>query len=279
MVSLPADATHFVNCHGRIEMTDCLFENQLDDATNIHGVYAQITRKLSINEIECRMVHPAQRGFDFIVPEEKLELVHSASLETYAELLVQGVQRLNDEYTRVTLKESLPTECKEGDAVASSQSYPDVLIQNCVLQKNRARGFLLGSRGKILVQDNTFHIPGAAILLEGDARYWFEQAGVRDLTIRDNIFRNCNFGVWGNAAIDVGAGIDPSERTRSLYNRNILIEGNRFEAFDHHSLISMYSIDGLMIRRNTIIQTSAYPPRPGEKPVFDIFDSSNVHID
>nr|AIA93734.1 CAZy families GH110 protein [uncultured Shewanella sp.] len=38
VVSLTADATHFVNCRGKIEMTDCLFENQKDDATNVHGL-------------------------------------------------------------------------------------------------------------------------------------------------------------------------------------------------------------------------------------------------
>jgi hypothetical protein len=41
----------------------------------------------------------------------------------------------------------------------------------------------------------------------------------------------------------------------------------------------MYSIDGLMIRRNTITRTSAYPPRQGEKPLFEIVDSSNVQIE
>ena len=38
MISITADATHYVNCGGYIRMIDCVFENQKDDATNIHGM-------------------------------------------------------------------------------------------------------------------------------------------------------------------------------------------------------------------------------------------------
>ncbi|MCX6937955.1 MAG: right-handed parallel beta-helix repeat-containing protein, partial [Verrucomicrobia bacterium] len=42
VTSITADATHFVNCRGKITMVDCLFEVQKDDATNVHGLYAKI---------------------------------------------------------------------------------------------------------------------------------------------------------------------------------------------------------------------------------------------
>jgi Right handed beta helix region len=278
MVSLPADATHFVNCRGQIEMTDCLFENQLDDATNIHGIYAQMSRIVSAREFECRLVHPAQRGFVVAFPGNKLEFVRGDSLDTYAEASVRWCESLNDEYTRIALDGPVPSGAQVGDAIAVAESYPDVMIRSCIIQKNRARGLLLGSRGKILIENNTFHTPGAAILLEGDARYWFEQAGVRDLTIRKNRFKNCNFGVWGKAAIDVGAGIDPLKRPTSRYNRNVRIEENQFEVFDHYPIVSMYSVDAVTIRQNSITRTTAYPARPEAKPLFDITDSSHVDV-
>ena len=75
--------------------------------------------------------------------------------------------------------------------------------------QGKARGLLLGSRGRIVVEDNYFHIAGAAILFEGDANYWFEQSGVRDVVIRGNLFENGNYGCpsWGAACIAVGSGI------------------------------------------------------------------------
>jgi hypothetical protein len=277
MVSLTADATHFVNCTGRIAMTNCLFENQLDDATNIHGLYAQVSKRISSQEIEVKLVHPQQRGVDFIVPGGQLEFVHGDSLVTFGEARVESVARINGQYTRVKLAALLPEELHEGDAVASVAPGPDVLIKNCVIRGNRARGLLLGSRGKIVVEDNVFHTPGAAILMEGDARYWFEQAGVRDLMIRRNRFEDCNFGVWGKAVIEVGAGIEPSKRAANRYNRNIRIEDNQFRVFDGGRFVTAYSVDGLTFRMNHVESNAAYPApaKPG-KP-FDITDS--VHIE
>lgn len=44
MISITADATHYVNCGGYIRMIDCTFENQKDDATNIHGLYMAVEK-------------------------------------------------------------------------------------------------------------------------------------------------------------------------------------------------------------------------------------------
>ena len=278
MVSITADATHFVNCTGRIAMTHCLFENQKDDATNIHGIYAQVARQFAPNGIEVRLVHPQQLGFDFIVPKERLELVHGPSMITYGDATVKSVDRVNKEYTRVTFTAALPKELKAGDVVASAQTGPEVLIANCTFRNNRARGLLLGSRGKTIIEDNVFHTPGSAILFEGDARFWFEQAGVRDVTIRRNRFENCNYGVWGKAAIEVAAGIDISQRAQSRYNRNITIEDNLFKVFDGGRIVLAYSVDGLTIHKNKIERTTEYPPsRPALEP-FDIKDSNNVSL-
>ena len=276
IVSITADATHFVNCSGKITLSHCLFENQKDDATNIHGIYARIARKLAPEVIEVQLIHPQQYGFDFIVPGGKLELVHGRSLVTYGEAVVKSVERVNKEFTRVTLAERLPDECIIGDVVAGNDGYPETWIHDCVIRCNRARGILLGSRARMVIEDNVFHTPGAAILLEGDGRFWYEQAGVRDLVIRKNLFDNCNFGVWGKATIEVGAGIEKDCRATSRYNRNILIEDNRFRTFGSGPLVQMYSVDGLTIRNNRLEKTEAYPSRPGNAQPFDIVDSDNV---
>lgn len=65
----------------------------------------------------------------------------------------------------------------------------------------------------MVIEDNYFHIAGAAILIEGDANYWYEQSGVRDVVIRRNLFENGNYGSpgWGSACIAVGSGIPDRE--------------------------------------------------------------------
>ncbi|OGV57554.1 MAG: hypothetical protein A2283_23290 [Lentisphaerae bacterium RIFOXYA12_FULL_48_11] len=278
VVSITADATHFVNCTGKIIMSNCLFENQKDDATNIHGIYARVIKQLAPNEIEVKLVHPQQHGFDFIKPGIKLELVHGPSVITYGEVVVKSVLRLNKEFTRVVFKADLPKELVEGDAVASMDGYPEVNINHCIIRNNRARGILLGSRARMVIEDNTFHTPGAAILFEGDARYWYEQAGVRDCIIRRNVFDNCNFGVWGNSCIQVGSGIDKSCRANSRYNRGIVIEDNTFKIFDPR-ILNIYSVDGLIFRNNKIENSSSYPEQHKDAKAFEITDSDNVKIE
>ena len=278
VISASADATHFANCLGQISMIDCLFENQEDDATNIHGIYAQVDREMSPTEMEVRLVHPQQFGFDFIVPGEDLELVHGSSLVAFGKACVKDVRRINSEYTHVTLCEPLPKELVPGDVVASLAGYPDVLVRGCTIQRNRARGLLLGTRGKIVIENNTFHTPGAAILFEGDGRFWFEQAGVRNCEIRHNTFDNCNYGTWGNAAIQVGSGIDPSERALGRYNRNIMIEDNTFRIFDPR-ILNVYCIDGLTFRNNKVVRSTDYPAIHTNAKPFEVSFSDHVTID
>jgi parallel beta-helix repeat protein len=277
ILSATADATHFVNCSGRISMNHCLFENQEDDATNIHGIYNRITQRTGPATIEVQLVHPQQYGFDYIQPGSRLEFVQAQSLVTYHEATVQSVQRLNKEYTRVLFTRPLPDSIRIGDAVAATGPYPEVTIRNCIIRNNRARGILLGSRGKTLIENNLFHSPGTAILFEGDARFWYEQAGVRDVMIRRNVFQNCNYGIWGNALIQVRSGIEAQYQDSSRYNRNITIEENRMEIFDPR-ILNCYSISHFVYRNNTVVPSTAYPNLFAGSEKFIMQHSDHVDI-
>ena len=281
VVSITADATHFVNAKGKIEMTNCVFEGQKDDATNIHGIYSKITRKIAPDQIEVKLVHEQQFGDDFLRPGMRLELTQGPSLQPLGYAVAKEVTRLNKEYTLVKTTEPLPDTLVLGDVVADADANTaDVLIKDCVFGKNRARGILLGSRGKILVEGNTFHTPGAAILFEGDARFWFEQGGVREVVIRDNTFNNCNYGVWGKACIEVGSGLANEARKTTRYNKNITIENNLFRVFDSTPLLSIYAVDGLRFRNNKLEKTEAYPASKEKRNgSFVIADSDNVDVE
>ncbi len=281
IVSLTADATHFVNCKGKIELVDCLFEQQKDDATNIHGLYAKITNILSPNRFEVTLIHPQQAGVDFIKAGTRLELNDGPSLREEGFATVKSVERINKHRTIVEIEGSLPASVTLGDSVADADANTaEVLMRGCVLRGNRARGILLGSRGRTIVEGNTFHTPGAAILFEGDSRFWFEQAGVRDVVIRGNTFDNCNYGVWGTGCIQVGSGIADEFRSTSRYNRNIRIENNLFRAFSMLPLLSIYSVDGLTFTGNRLERTKTYSAsKEGEWKMFNITDSDNVKVE
>jgi hypothetical protein len=130
----------------------------------------------------------------------------------------------------------------------------------------------------VRIEGNHFHTPGAALLIAGDANYWFESGAVRDVPIRGNTFENCNHGVWGRAAIEINPEIAEPHQAASRYHRNIRIEDNTFHAFDGR-LIFAQCVDGLAVRGNRVVASRAYPPHCPEGPAMDIRNCDRVTID
>lgn len=279
IVSITADATHFVNCAGYIRMTGCTFCNQKDDATNIHGLYMAVDQILAPDKAVLRWRNSGQYGVDFLKKGMKVEFVDNNTVVTLCHMTVKDVQRFNKVASVVTFEEDLPEGVKKNMVVAADEEYPEVLIKGCRMYGNRARGLLLGSRGKTVIEDNWFHIPGAAILFEGDGNFWFEQSGVRDVTIRNNVFENGNYGysTWGAACIAVGSRI-PDQSGDVCYHRNIIVEDNIFRVFDPR-ILNLYSVDGLVYRNNTIEMTDAYPYNGKEKENFVYRNCRNIVIE
>ena len=279
MISITADATHFVNCRGKVTMTGCEFRNQKDDATNIHGWYMAVDEIVSPEELVLAWRNSGQYGIDFIVPGMVLEIVDNRTMRTVGTAKVAYAEQLNKIRTRVVFESPLPEGIEENMVLGEDLHSPDVLIKDCVMSGNRARGLLIGARGKVLIEGCRFHIPGAAILFEGDGNYWFEQSGVRDVTIRDNVFENCNYGypVWGKACISVGSGI-PDKSSGTYYHRNITVEDNVFRVFDPR-ILNLYSVDGFVFRNNRIEMTHDYPCPDPDAPKFVYTESRNVVVE
>ena len=278
VISTNADATHFTNCTGKIELGNNTFENQLDDATNIHGIYVKIAKRINPNEFIVELIHPQQFGFEFLKSGSTVEFVQSKSLITKGQAKVIESVSLNKNLRRLKLSTDLPKEIKIGDAIGEVADSQFVYIHDNYIGKNRARGMLLNCYGKTIVERNTFHSPGAAILFEGDACFWYEQGGVTDCTIQNNIFDNCMFGVWGKAIIDVGAGIKENKET-SRYNKNIKVLNNTFKTFDDGLLLQAYCVDGILWKGNKVEKNSDYKATRNLKNPFKIEFCDNVKID
>ena len=232
MVSLTADATHFANCSGKISIQNCVLQSQMDDAGNIHGVYAQIDSIISEKEIIIKLAHFQQLGVDYFAVNDSVEFVIPKYLETYTRNSIASLERINKTYIKITLKYPMSSKVKVGDNLGVLNDNPDVIIKNCTIQKNRARGFLIGTKGKVLIENNYFHTWWGAIDLYANGTDWFEQGGVNDLTIRGNVFDDCNYGLnVGLGVIIVLANMEFNPANPTYYNKNILIENNTFKIF------------------------------------------------
>lgn len=274
VISATADATHFINCGGYLRMINCKFTNQKDDATNIHGWYAMTREKLA----DDRILVWYNYGMDFIRPGMNMEIVNHKTMMTYAYRTVKEVRSINSEFAEITFTEALPEEIQIKDAIACDDQYPDVLIKGCHFANNRARGLLIGSRGEVIIEDNYFHVPGAAVLFEGDGSYWYEQSGVRNVQIRNNVFDNCLYGckTWGDAHIAYNSRI--AEQENSRYHKNIVVEGNTFRTFDPR-ILYLCCFDGITFRNNKIEESTDYTFNRDVKEPFVIKHCDNVSIE
>ena len=277
MISTRADATHFVCCRGHILLEDCEFSHQLDDPGNFHNVYTPIVQRLSERSVIVRLKHFQQRGLEPYVPGHLVEFVKSASLEQDSGYELARVEVLNRDHTLLEFAESLPAHIGKDWAAGSLHWVADVTVRRTKVHSNRARGYLVTSGGKALFEENYFHSPGAAILIEGDADYWYEAGAVSDLVVRNNVFDNCNYGVWGRATIDINPQIKPEHRQAQRFHHNIRIEGNEFRTF-HPEILKAHCVNGLAFRGNSIRFTNDYPCAEKLEPHLDWAHCSRVDI-
>lgn len=258
-----ADATHFVYCYGQITIQNCLFENQLDDPVNIHGIYARVNQIISPSEIIVELVHEQQKGVRIGKRGERINLINNETMLTSNENRIKDIRVINKDYILIELEEAC-NDLKIGYAVENKEYIPDVSITNCTMRNNRARGCLLTSAGKVVVENNYIATPGAGILVEGDANYWFESGATHDITIKNNIFDNCAYVTgWGHAPIQITPVVKKVEGS-SRYHKKVWIEGNTFKCFDER-LIFARSIEHLVFTKNEIIKTNEFKALGNEK--------------
>ena len=257
-----ADATHFVLCDGKITIKNGLFENQLDDPVNIHGIYAKVNRVLEEKEILLDLVHHQHKGVEIGKCGDRISFLDPESMLPYAENSIQDIQMINKD--RILLKCSDKVlKIKPGTVVENISIVPEVLIENCHFRNNRARGVLLTGRGTSVVRGNIFEVPGAAILVEGDMNEWFESGAIKNILVENNTFCNCAYiPEWGRAPIQV----TPMAKkfTDCYFHQNLFICNNRFLCFDHRILFAR-NIKNITFLGNQITDTKKYPPIEGEK--------------
>ena len=279
MITATADATHFVFCRGQITIDHCLFENQLDDPCNVHGIYARITEKLGNDQLVVELAHGMSKGIKIAEPGDQIEFVRRESLLTYASLKVKDVYELNKDYIILTFEQPLPDGVQIHDAVGNTSSNPDLTVTHTTVRANRARGFLITTAGDVLLEHNTISTPGAGIKISGDANYWFESGDVKQIMIRNNEFMDCNYCCpdWGRAVIDIDPEIEHPEAYEQCYHRHISIENNRFITFDV-GIVNGHSVDGIRFVNNVIEKSDSYPPHHVMQYPIELKACKNVTI-
>jgi hypothetical protein len=273
--SIVADASHFTNCKGLIKVINCKHTGQGDDFINVHGTNTPIA---TINdEYSVTTGKPASN----IRAGDEIWFVNQKTSQRGEVRVVKSTERTGSgngrgSGSKISFTHPVPKTIQAGDFIENKTWNPRVEIQNCeILKKHRARGILITTPEKVIIENNYFRTAGTAILIEGDTDFWFESGANNDVTIRNNVFEDCltsgcstgKRGEWGEAIITITPSHHPENENTEPYHKNIKIENNTFKTFDV-PLVHARSVRGLTFNNNEIILTHTYVPYTWQKSSF-----------
>ena len=255
------DGFHFMGCSGLLKIERCSWAGLMDDPINIHGTCSRIMEVLSPTKLKCKFMQNMSEGMIWGRPGETIGFIENTTLHTAATGLVKSFEAINLSEFIIELSSPLPNGIAAGHVIENLTCTPDAEIRNCFFGSCRARGLLLSTPGKVIVEDNIFESSGSAILIAGDANAWYESGAVKDVLIRRNEFRYpCNSSLYQfcEAVISIDPEIPAPDR-KFPYHRNICITDNTFHLFDYPILFAR-SVDGLTFSNNTLIRNKTYQP-------------------
>ncbi|MGJ8724086.1 MAG: alpha-1,3-galactosidase-related protein [Roseibacillus sp.] len=259
LVSTRADATHFIGCKGLIHLEDCLFEHMLDDATNVHGAYVKVMETLEDNQLICEISHFQQWGLVFAGPGDEVALLSRETILPFHKTTVTAVKPINERRFLITLAD-IPDNLPDVPLSVENLTWnPDFVMRNNIVRENRARSVLVTTKGKVLIEGNTFASQMHGILIEGDNNVWYESGAVQDITIRDNDFINIGFEATDRYPLYVAPLLNETQRFgEGHYHRNIKFTGNRVKSFSGH-FVHALSVSNLVIEDNVMEFSRDYP--------------------
>ena len=173
------------------------------------------------DQLRVRFCHGQAYGFEAFLAGDDVDFVHADSLRIFDSGRVKKAEMTGERDMLLTLENSTPEGIQVNNIIENVTLTPEVSIRNCKIEMCSKRGFLLATRRKVLIENNTFNRTAmCAILVANDARGGFESGPVRNMTISGNKFVRCGI------AIRPENGFAKSEEP---VHENIRIEGNVFD--------------------------------------------------
>ena len=255
------DGFHLMGCKGKITVDSCRWAGLMDDPINIHGTCVRVVKVLSSDKVVCRFMHDMSKGMEWGFPGDKVGMIENNTMRTVATANIRSFKAIDEYEFELELTSDLPEEIGVGAALENLTWTPDVDIRNSFFGSCRARGLLVSPPGKVVIENNVFESSGSAILIAGDANYWYESGAVKDVLIKGNDFRYpCMSSMYQfcEAIISIEPEI-PQPDTKYPFHSNIRIENNTFNPFDYPILYAK-SVDGISFTGNVIQRNTTYKP-------------------
>ena len=248
-------------CAGEAVIEECSFHGLQDDPVNIHGIgvcLKKITGEKSLDgEFArsgiCNFRHWAKKG-------QTLRFIDRRSMKYLGNAVVSSFTLVDMANFRIETEEPIPAAVHSvpsgAVAIENYSCSPEVVIRNNRFGSGRARGAVVMTPRRVLIEGNVFESAGAAIVIAGDALLWFAVGASDGVTVRKNTFTDaCRLSEYqyGNAVISICPEIQKPIK-KHCYHRNIKIEDNVFMTSDVPVLYA-YSTENLRFAGNRIFRS------------------------
>ncbi len=290
-----ADAIHCSCCKGNITVENGIYENMMDDAINVHGIYVKVQKQIDERTVEVKYMRDDSSGFEWAKPGDEVSFLSARTMEAYERsdsgLITSIVESISpvdkdtiggtDRFT-IRFVEPIPQDVilDLNCALENRTQTPTVVYRNNIVRNNRARGALFSTYRSVVIENNIFDwVSGTALLFCGDANGWYESGPCQDVVIRHNKFNNCMtaFYQFCEAPISIYPEIPDFSAQTKYYDggneNSFIIEENEFNTFDRPILYAR-SVDGVVFRNNQITRNSDCGPIAADKKTF-VFDNAN----
>jgi len=274
------DGVHISNCRGLIQVEECRFHGLMDDPINVHGTSVRILDRLGADRLRCKFMHEQSTGMTWGRTGDRVGFIEHNSMRTVAQGVCAKYEAKDRDTFEVSFEEGVPEAIKAGDALENLTWSPDVTIRGCRFDSNRARGILVSTPGRVLIEKNRFESSGSAILIAGDANYWYESGAVKDVSIRENTFEApCLTSMYQfcEGIISICPEI-PQLDPAHPFHRNIRIGNNEFHPFDYPVLYAK-SVAGLTFSKNRMIRSMEFAAFHPRKATVTLEACRNVRIE
>lgn len=248
-----ADCFHFSGCRGLVKIDSCFTSGSHDDPINVHGTHLQITTIDETKKITVRFMHHQTYGFEAFFAGDSILFVNPQTLMSVGTAKLKSAKLINLREIELEVEGNLSENVKTGFCIENLTWTPEVIIRNSRFERTNARGLLITTRRKVLIENNTFFRTGMyPILIADDASSWFESGPVNDVTIQNNTFEECGYNSESGAINIAPENHEPV--VGNIVHHNIYIINNTFIVFDG-AVLSARSVENLEFTGNQIIRS------------------------
>ena len=263
------DGIHLSANRGRVLIENCRFLGLMDDPVNLHGIAAKLLKQLNGYTVLGSFMHPQSRGHALWARAgDTVAILSGDTMEEFQKLTVRNFHLLDETHFEIQFKEciySLHLQSCSSFSLENISSTAALICRRNIFGPCRARGLLVTTPKKVIIEDNVFSSSGAAIRIAGDVCTWYESGRCQDVTIQNNVFEDTclqNDYQGGQGIISISPEL-PKPSAALPCHSHIKIRGNTFHVSDPRLLYALCTRD-LQFTGNRIIRASGYssPRRP-----------------